>query len=166
MILNMETKELNLCEILKDWPRGSKLYSLILGDVELNKILHSDKIILVRKGIGLFKYRSDGKIDTDDFEFPVSAEIMLYPSRDNRDWSTCQQKKEHFDPKTLKPFDKVLVRDTDSSPWQIDLFGYIYPERYICTSGCSWKRCIPFNDDTKHLVGKTDEAPEYYRYWE
>ena len=25
--------------------------------------------------------------------------------------------------------------------------------------------CIPYNDDTKHLVGTTEEAPEYYRYW-
>ena len=25
---------------------------------------------------------------------------------------------------------------------------------------------IPYNDETKHLVGTTDEAPEYYRYWE
>ena len=28
------------------------------------------------------------------------------------------------------------------------------------------KFCVPYNDDTKHLVGTTDEAPEYYRYWE
>ena len=26
--------------------------------------------------------------------------------------------------------------------------------------------CIPYNDDTKQLVGTADEAPEYYRYWE
>lgn len=26
--------------------------------------------------------------------------------------------------------------------------------------------CIPYNDDTKHLVGTKEEAPEYYRYWE
>ena len=25
---------------------------------------------------------------------------------------------------------------------------------------------IPYNDETKHLVGTTDEAPEFYRYWE
>ena len=29
-----------------------------------------------------------------------------------------------------------------------------------------WKRCIPYNEDTKHLVGTTEEAPEYYRNWE
>ena len=28
------------------------------------------------------------------------------------------------------------------------------------------RMCIPYNDETKHLVGTTDEAHEYYRYWE
>ena len=26
--------------------------------------------------------------------------------------------------------------------------------------------CIPFNDDTKHLLDTNEEAPEFYRYWE
>ena len=26
--------------------------------------------------------------------------------------------------------------------------------------------CIPYNDDTKHLIGTKNEAPEYYKYWE
>ena len=26
--------------------------------------------------------------------------------------------------------------------------------------------CVPYNDDTKHLVGTKEEVPEYYRYWE
>ena len=30
----------------------------------------------------------------------------------------------------------------------------------------TYKFCIPYNNDTKHLIGTTDEAPEYYRYWE
>lgn len=29
-----------------------------------------------------------------------------------------------------------------------------------------WTRVIPYNDDTKHLIGTTEEAPEYYRYCE
>ena len=30
----------------------------------------------------------------------------------------------------------------------------------------SYDKCIPYNDETKHLLGTSDEAPEYYRYWE
>ena len=32
--------------------------------------------------------------------------------------------------------------------------------------GGTYRCCIPYNEETKHLVGTTDEAPEYYRYWE
>lgn len=32
--------------------------------------------------------------------------------------------------------------------------------------GAYYKYCVPYNDETKHLVGTKDEAPEYYRYWE
>ena len=34
----------------------------------------------------------------------------------------------------------------------------------VCTNGLEWKFCIPYNDDTKHLLCTTEEAPEYYRY--
>lgn len=72
-----------------------------------------------------------------------------------------------FDPKTLKPFDRVLVRYCNAI-WECNIFSHIsnnieYP--YTCISDTA-KYCIPYNDDTKHLVGTTDEAPEYYRYWE
>ena len=77
-------------------------------------------------------------------------------------------KKPKFDPKTLKPFDKVLGRDTNNHIWKCNLFSHIninkyFPYRVI---GGSYIYCIPYNNDTKHLAGTKDEAPEYYRYWE
>lgn len=91
-----------------------------------------------------------------------------YVSIDNQDsWELITDKKPKFDPKTLKPFDRVLVKKYDTM-WRCAIFshindGYIYP--YITTSDACFKYCIPYNDDTKHLVGTTDEAPEYYRYF-
>ena len=77
-------------------------------------------------------------------------------------------KKKKFDPKTLKPFDKVLVRDKSCYKWMCELFSYIKTEsefKYWCISNC-YKYCIPYNNDTKHLVGTKEEAPEHYKYWE
>ena len=74
-----------------------------------------------------------------------------------------------FDPKTLKPFDRVLVRHECYHRWRCEFYSYIrddnggYP--YVAIGG-AYKRCIPYNEETKHLIGTTDEAPEYYRYWE
>ena len=38
--------------------------------------------------------------------------------------------------------------------------------RYVQTDECAYICCIPYNEDTEHLVGTTDDAPEFYRYWE
>ena len=78
-------------------------------------------------------------------------------------------KKEKFDPKTLNAFDKVLIRDNYKQNWRCDIFSHIlngdYVFKYISIASAN-SYCIPYNDDTKHLVGTTEEAPEYYRYWE
>ena len=80
--------------------------------------------------------------------------------------------KHKFDPSTLKPFDRVLVRLTRDCIWNVTFFSHYdkevnwgcYP--FVTTSCKSYDKCIPYNDETKHLLGTSDEAPEYYRYWE
>ena len=77
--------------------------------------------------------------------------------------------KEKFNPKTLKPFDKVIVKDYPASYWNCDFFSRVddsTSNHKFITIGYAYKFCIPYNDDTKHLVGTTNEAPEFYRYWE
>ena len=72
-------------------------------------------------------------------------------------------KKPKFDPKTLQPFDRVLVRDENYQVWYCDLFSHIRNSSiqfmYRCISS-SYKYCIPYNDETKHLVGTKEEAIE------
>ena len=78
------------------------------------------------------------------------------------------EKSGRFDPTTLKPFDKVLVRDGRASNWKCKFFSHITKSRaasFVCTDSI-WKHCIPYNEDTKHLANSNQEAPEYYRYWE
>ena len=84
-------------------------------------------------------------------------------------WELVIDKKEKFDPKTLQPFDRVLVRDYNDDKWVCSIFSHIEVEDSFhceCILELTCRYCIPYNDDTRHLVGTTDEAPEYYRYWE
>ena len=77
-------------------------------------------------------------------------------------------KKERFDPKTLKPFDRVIVREERNKIWKCDYFSNYRPDyvyKYLCI-GSNHIYCIPYNDETKHLVGTKDEAPDFYKYWE
>ena len=158
---------MNLVEILKDCPKGTKLYSTIHGEVEFNGISNNKDIYKIEykaKTSGVYGITPDGK-----FLSCFDGECTLFPSKEQRDWSKFKIKKHKFDPKTLRAFDKVLVRDENYQVWQCDLFSYIKNSSihfmYRCVSS-AYKCCIPYNDDTKHLVGTKVEAPEFYRYWE
>ena len=158
-------KNLNLVEILKDCPEGTKLYSPLYGDVELVKV-HNDGIYPIQvklRNYMLYSFAKDGRVFAE-----YNGECMLFPSREERNWDKFKVKKPKFDPKTLKPFDKVLVINYDLQHWCVGLFShYIESDTYPCKcAGDDYKYCIPYNDDTKHLVGTTEEAPEFYRYWE
>ena len=163
-------ENLNLIELLKDCPIGTKLYSSVHGEVELEEVHLSkpDYPIEVRlSNNALDSFTSDGRL----FE-EYNGECMLFPSREQRDWSKFkpkQTKQPKFDPKTLQPFDKVLTKSLAYGVWQCDFFSNINDNNcytpYNCISNV-YKQCIPYNDGTKHLVGTTEEAPEYYRYWE
>lgn len=167
-------ENLNLVEILKDCSNGTKLYSTIYGDVELVRVYLDDNTypieIKIGEGSDMIYITNDGRL-FDDFR----GECTLFPSKDQRDWSKFNVKKPKFDPKTLQPFDKVLVRNCDADKWKCAHFSYMEPSfmgTIYVTSMLFRDRihyndnCIPYNDDTKHLVGTTDEAPEFYRYWE
>ena len=161
-------ENIDLTEILKDCPKGTKFYTSIFGEVEFDSIDY-DKIypIIIRSSENKTEIlTADGKL----YEF-FDGECILFPSREQRSWSKFTApwiKKERFDPKTLKEFDKVIVRVYCDSKWTCSFFSFISSEEkfpYICLSS-GWKYCIPYNEKTKHLVGTNDEAPEYYRYWE
>ena len=159
-------ENLNLVEILKDCPKGTKLYSTVCGSVEFDEIENA-------MGFPVKYVKSDGTLGRVTAEGLVysfyDGECTLFPSKEQRDWSKFKPKKPKFDPKTLKPFDKVLVRDEDNEKWNCGFFSHknefnnTYPYRCVGTP-CTY--CIPYNDETKHLVGTNEEAPEFYKYWE
>ena len=155
-------ENLNLVEILKDCPRGTKLYSTVYGDVEFYKIdLDSDSTLKIYVKIWagvIVRFDDSGKL-----ELSCRGECTLFPSRMQRNWAEFKPKKPKFDPKTLKQFDKVLA--FFDGMWMCDLYSHYSDSRYICV-GARVRRVIPYNEETKHLVGTTEEAPEYYRYWE
>ena len=165
-------ENLNLVEILKDCPKGTKLYSIAYGDVEFEKITGSKVYpILIRiDEYHTASFTADGRIYAN-----YNGECTLFPSKEQRDWSKFTApwlKKDKFGPKTLQPFDKVLVRITKDGIWCATFFSHYDKEvkwgyyQFVTTSSKSYSMCIPYNDDTKHLVGTKEEAPEYYRYWE
>lgn len=67
-----------------------------------------------------------------------------------------EKKPEHV----FKPFDKVLVKDSDTDIWICDIFSHMDDDNaFYCVRGI-WNYCIPY-EGNEHLVGKTGNSEEH-----
>lgn len=99
--------------------------------------------------------------------YTIDGECMLFPSKDQRDWSKFKIPVKKFNPKEFKPFDKILVRRTENYLWQIDFFGKFIPPQFVRTmKHDGGYLVIPYNEETKSLLDTTNDCPEYYKWWE
>lgn len=233
----MENK-INIAEILKDCPKGTKLYSPLFGEVTLEEVnTECTALITIKYNANICsKFFKTGLYYNYE-----GAECLLFPSSEMRDWSkffkrgdvaihsfngcgvlveewtddsytsfkasVFQLKKGGFakrdkrvlsiddfvkasdeqrdkfisdmekffggkyNPDTLqvekstcsfKPFDKVLVRDTDEQTWCANYFSHYKNDPnyfYVCINGI-YHYCIPYNEHTAHLLGTTDPYTE------
>lgn len=78
-------EKLNLVELLGNCPKGTKLYSIVHGEVELLSVGGRDKDYPICVSLGENKsddYTSDGRIYANS-----KGECVLFPSKECRDWS-------------------------------------------------------------------------------
>ena len=172
-------ENIDLTEILKGCPKGTELYSTIYGKVRFEGISNYAESPIEIKFLNKFTnsslisayFAKDGRCS-----YSYDGECTLFPAKDQRDWAKFERfwdkpKVEKFNPKTLKPFDKVLVKyrlDCDFD-WECDLFSHIdnKDDEFPCHCvGTNYRYCIPYNNETKHLVGTTNDCPDYYKWWE
>lgn len=160
----------NVAEILKQVPKGTKLWSNIFGEVEFNYI---ESCFVSTYPIRVLDYYKREWAFTEYGYFHErnkNGECTLWPSEDHRAWDDEALRILGIEKKpetqfNLQPFDKALARDSCDEKWRADFFLQIdgnmkYP--YICF-GCRWRYCIPYNDETKHLLGTNQEPPEKYK---
>lgn len=77
-------------------------------------------------------------------------------AKKNKAWDA--EKKAIVDLKSkVKPFDKVLVRNSEYHAWQVSLYGYKDANLYKCNNGCSWNQCVPYHGN-EHLLGTTKDV--------
>ena len=167
-------ENLDLAEILKGCPYGTEFYHAGFGRVWFVGIdLDSDYPIRLSLNNNPCDNTFLTKKGTVNVQY--DGECILFPSRTQRDWSKFErfwdkpkvEKVKKFDPKTLQPFDKVLVRVDKNDCWMAAHFSHVddYTHKAVCNT-FYYAQCIPYNEETKHLVGKIDDCPEYYKWWE
>lgn len=173
-------ENVDLVKILDGCPEGTKFYSPLFGDVEFICIIYNvtppeaigieircfdetgwvSGAVLGRNGLYLGCY---------------NGEIMLFPSREQRDWSKFERfwdkpKVERFDVCTFNHFDEVLFRIDPTHTWICGFVSHVieddFGKKLVYTNDGLRVHCIPFNEETKHLAGTTDDCPEYYKWWE
>ena len=177
-------ENLDLTKILEGCPEGTEFYSSVFGEVSFKSINTSDEYPILLKTHSKFSIQSENIYYVKDGRCSIvfNGECTLFPDKNQRDWSKFERfwdkpKVERFDPKTFQPFDKVLARCT-GSVWVPTLFGYFIDEadkdplspfengeRVVCVD-IGYHQCIPYNKETKHLIGTLDDCPEYYKWWE
>lgn len=131
-----------------------KLFELGIEWIYDGKNVRKDKYLLFINKKQELRYCSDIEYWIEDVNRRIEPTEILAIQ--------IKEEKPKFDPKSLRPFDKVLVRDGAGYTWLCTLFSHIEKEDFICTSSF-WKCCIPYNEETEHLVGTNEEAPEFYR---
>lgn len=91
-----------------------------------------------------------------------TQQIILFDAltKENKRWDAEKKMIVDLKPKCeFNPFDKVLGRNEKDDVWEAELFSHYreesqYPFRCI---GFSRKYCIPYNEETAHLLGTTDD---------
>ena len=132
-------------------------------------ILHKDENI-TESIVSLIRHKE--LVETNE---PINDFLLsrLYPAREdekqqlfsalskkNKRWDSKKKQIVDLKPKCeFKPFDKVLGRNEKDEVWEAELFSHYreesqYPFRCI---GFNHKYCIPYNEETAHLLGTTDE---------
>ena len=136
---------MNIAKILKDTPKGTKLYSPLFGECTFLFVTECNEIEVEDIPGNTWSFHLDGT-------YISTGDCILFPSKKNRDWNKFHERNEfHF-----KPFDKVLVCN-DNEPWRIDLFDHYEHQctkPYVCMSG-SIQHCIPFTEEVAKLIGCT-----------
>lgn len=78
--------------------------------------------------------------------------------KENKAWDADKKMFVDLKPKVeLKPFDRVLVRDSKSDNWRANLFGYIGKDGYYHCVYANWAYCIPYIGN-ESLLGTTKDV--------
>lgn len=129
----------------------SLVQKFTIGDKirEISKPEHTEVIIgLFKSGYWLKKEEGVEKPD-----------LLLFIEQDKYELSPFEK----FDPKTLKPFDRVLVRIDDGCAWCVGIFSHIAFNGKPFISGYkTYSRCIPY-EGNEHLLGTLNDCSDYYK---
>ncbi len=170
--LNLETLEIEHHK--QEFKDGDILYSNLVGNevfivkIEEKGILHSYVYMdIYNKVLNIDKdetFSMSGCIYNGNIRLATDSEkqqLFSALEKEGKRWNPVTKQIEDLPKKCeLKPFDKVLAKIAGHT-WAADFFSH-YDENdeelpYVCIGYGRVIHCIPYNEETKHLLGTTDE---------
>ncbi len=154
--------KINIAEILKDCPKGMKLYSPIYGKVELWNV-NSNSVYSIMTATSIDRagsFTSEGRL----YEKYPSAECLLFPSSEMRDWTKFFKRGDvvrHKDGNMYAIFEGWANDDYTKFNTTIDyyVFGASFGKEEVCDTDCFVKasdeeRAVFIANTEKHYNGK------------
>ena len=129
------------------------IFRNIIGD-SLNRYCILTKRGLFTEGYSLIDKEDSLLFATEEEKNKLFSAL----EKEGKAWDSEKKQIVDLKPKCeFKPFDKVVVRCSEADRWSIDFFSYKVHNGYICTGDAWFGYCLPYNDETAHLLGTTDE---------
>lgn len=118
----------------------------------ISKTLYKDSELMVKEGDNIYP--------STPSEIAMLTDALLKVGKawnpETKQIENVEKKPEH----EFKPFDKVLVKDSDTDIWICDIFSHMDDDdAFYCVRGI-WNYCIPY-EGNEHLVGKTGHSEEH-----
>ena len=163
--LNRETLEIEKAQSFKDGdiitikPHiGDKLIYLFKAEDDEKYYGHAfldGNIAIVNDDSYCYKDFCTARLSTDE----EKQQLFSALAKENRAWDAEKKQIVDLKPKVdeLKPFDKVLSRRCSEDYWVLNFYSHKTDYYHICIDGSSNLYCIPYNEETAHLLGTTDE---------
>ena len=133
----MEEK-INIAEILKDKPQGTKLYADAFGELKFVKVDEVDTIYTKNKTSTLYCFYNNGKYDK-------YGEHILVPSKEMRDWNKFAWKK--GDVLVSNDYGKEVI----FYDWYDDTYTNFYGKHLLYSED---KNSIKYNDAFICMTGR------------
>ena len=137
-------------EIFKYYKNNGDLYDRASIDTT-NQILDiSGKYIIRKDDI------TELRLATEEEKY----QLFYALSKEGKVWDTERKAIVDLNPKwTPKPFDRVITRGDNNDIWTANIFSHMNSYGEYVAIGCvgGYHYCLPYNDETAHLIGTTDE---------
>src|SRR5574344_620782 len=156
----------------QEFEDGDIVYASVNNSIQRIIFIYGDKhrpcVIFGINNDKVWEYSDDSGWSYDTLRLATEDEkqkLFVALEKEGKRWNAETKQVEDIENKYFKPKDWCLMRTASDYAWCLCQFSNMDSESYVAIGGAMHEYCIPYNDETKHLLGTTEDAPEKYKTW-